>query len=303
MRRQAKEIVALDGISFSVHRGELFGFIGPNGAGKTTTIKILSALLLPTSGTAKVLGADVTRDAPWLRKRIGFMLGGERGLYWRLSGIDNLRYFADLYGVDPRDARRLIPELLDFVGLGDRGEEKVQGYSRGMKQRLHVARVMISDPKVLFLDEPTLGMDPVGAKQMREAIRELQRRGKTILVTSHDMHEVEVLCGRVAIIDHGRILALDSTAGLKAQVVDRTILEVELPDGTVGIHERLRGFLNDYTVRPMADGGIIVTLQARRGTIDLPRFISLFTDMRTGRISVREPTLQDVYEHFVSRPE
>lgn len=156
LRKHTKEIVALESISFSVHRGELFGLIGPNGAGKTTTIKILTTLLLPTSGTARVLGVDVTRDAPWLRRRIGLMFGGERGLYWRLSAIDNLRYFADLYGIDPRQVRRLIPDLLDLVGLGGRGEEKVQGYSRGMKQRLHIARMLLPDPDVLFLDEPTV---------------------------------------------------------------------------------------------------------------------------------------------------
>ena len=147
----------------------LFGLLGPNGAGKTTTIKMLNTLLIPTAGSAHVLGYDVVRDAREVRRRIGYVFGGDRGLYERLSALDNLRYFAELYAV-PRRAAARIGELLELVGLDGRENERVEGYSRGMRQRLHIARGLLHDPPVLFLDEPTIGVDPVGARELRALI-------------------------------------------------------------------------------------------------------------------------------------
>ncbi|HXW36826.1 MAG TPA: ABC transporter ATP-binding protein, partial [Nitrososphaerales archaeon] len=140
---------ALDGVSFSISKGELFGLIGPNGAGKTTTIKILTTLLSPTSGRATVLGLDVTKEIFEIRRRIGIVYGGERGLYNRVSAVDNLRYFSDLYGVEPESARKRIPELIQLVGLKGRENERVEKYSRGMKQRLHIAKALVHDPEML----------------------------------------------------------------------------------------------------------------------------------------------------------
>src|SRR5262247_2689106 len=157
-------------VSFEIGEGELFGLLGPNGAGKTTTIKMLITLLIPTSGTARVLGHDVVEDANWVRARIGYVFGGDRGLYERLSALDNLRYFAELYGVEPKRQRHRIDELLELVGLKGREQERVEGYSRGMRQRLHIARGILHDPEVVFLDEPTIGVDPVGARELRETI-------------------------------------------------------------------------------------------------------------------------------------
>jgi len=164
LRRKVKEVLALDGINFGVSQGELFGLLGPNGAGKTTTVKILTTLLTPTAGQACVLGYDVVREAEQIQPRIGFIFGGERGLYWRLSGYDNLVYFANLYYIPPNVQKKRIPELMELVGLKGRENEKVQGYSRGMKQRLHIARTLLHDPEVLFLDEPTNGFRPCGCK-------------------------------------------------------------------------------------------------------------------------------------------
>src|ERR671934_516229 len=226
-RRKAKEIEAVRGISFAVEPGELFGLLGPNGAGKTTTIKMLITLLIPTSGSARVLGLDVVRQAREVRKRIGYVFGGERGVYERLSGYDNLRYFAELYGVPPRLQKRRIEELLDLVGLAGREQERAEGYSRGMKQRLHVARGLLHDPPVLFLDEPTLGLDPVGARELRQTIGRLRQAGKTILLTTHYMFEADELCERIAVICGGRIVATGTPAALKARIADQTIVEIE----------------------------------------------------------------------------
>ena len=185
IRRHSKEVVALAGLSLQIEEGELFGLLGPNGAGKTTTVKILTTLLIPTAGRATVLGLDVVKAAAALRPQIGFVFGGERGLYYRLSGRDNLRYFAELYGVEPRKVKSRIDELLHLVGLHQRADERVTGYSRGMKQRLHIARTLLHEPRILFLDEPTLGLDPVGARELREVIGNLHAERKTILLTTH----------------------------------------------------------------------------------------------------------------------
>src|SRR5207247_10422032 len=163
-RRRALDVEAVRGVSFEIGEGELFGLLGPNGAGKTTTIKMLITLIIPTSGSARVLGHDVVQDAAWLRSRIGYVFGGDRGLYERLSALDNLRYFAELYGVTGRAQKHRIAEVLEIVGLTGREQERVEGYSRGMRQRLHIARGILHDPPVVFLDEPTLGVDPVGSR-------------------------------------------------------------------------------------------------------------------------------------------
>ena len=205
------------GVDFAVERGELFGLLGPNGAGKTTTIKMLITLLIPTSGTARVLGRDVVEESREVRRRVGYVFGGDRGLYERLSGLDNLRYFAELYGVPARDQRARIGELLELVGLTGREKERVEGYSRGMRQRLHVARGLLHKPEVLFLDEPSIGIDPVGARELRGTVADLRRRGTTVLLTTHYMFEADELCDRIAVIAGGRIVAEGTPADLKSQ--------------------------------------------------------------------------------------
>src|SRR5881392_2814356 len=217
-RRRTKTIEAVRGIDFEVGEGELFGLLGPNGAGKTTTIKMLITLLIPTAGKARVLGLDVVEDAREVRKRIGYVFGGERGVYERLSGYDNLRYFAELYGVPPREQKARIELLLEMVGLRGREHERAEGYSRGMKQRLHVARGLLHDPDVVFLDEPTIGLDPVGARELRATISTLVDAGKTVLLTTHYMFEADALCDRIAVISRGEIVAEGTPEELKRGV-------------------------------------------------------------------------------------
>src|SRR5437867_940071 len=227
-RRRAKEIEAVRGIDFAVEPGELFGLLGPNGAGKTTTIKMLITLLIPTGGTARVLGLDVVREAREVRKRIGYVFGGERGVYERLSGYDNLRYFAELYGVPAREQKQRIESLPELVGPEGREHERVEGYSRGMRQRLHVARGLLHDPPVIFLDEPTIGLDPVGAREIRATIASLTEVGKTVLLTTHYMFEADALCDRIAVISQGSIVAEGTPLDLKRGVAEVSVLEIEV---------------------------------------------------------------------------
>jgi ABC-2 type transport system ATP-binding protein len=261
---------------------------------------MLTTLLIPTTGTASVMGHDVVKDAKAVQKRIGFIFGGERGLYWRLSGIDNLRYFASLYHVDPQVSKRRIPELLDLVGLHDRGNERVEGYSRGMKQRLHVARTLLHDPEVLFLDEPTIGLDPVGARDFRQVIRNLQAQNKTILLTTHYMFEADALCQRVAVIDHGRIIALDTPDNLKRFVSDLSVIEIELFGAAPHIVDQIRAlpFVDAVTIEDREQKQALL-VQSPRGAEAVPEVMARLNGQRVGKVIVREPTLEDAYVRLV----
>ncbi len=302
IRRKSKEVVAVQGVSFAVEQGELFGLLGPNGAGKTTTIKMLTTLLIPTGGSAAILGYDLVQQADRIRPRIGFIFGGERGLYWRLNAYDNLRYFANLYNVDPVLARRRIPELLELVGLGGRGDEKVEGYSRGMKQRLHIARALLHDPDILFLDEPTIGLDPVGARELRHTVRDLQSQGKTILLTTHYMFEADTLCQRIAVINKGAIVALDTPAGLKGHVQDLSVVDIETFGVPNAVVERLRALPDVTTVAvENRDQRQVLHLQSPRGAQAVAPILQLLQGegLRVGSVAVREPTLEDAYVRLV----
>src|ERR1044071_1244994 len=300
IKRTGREVVAVEDVSFEIREGELFGLLGPNGAGKTTTTKMLTTLLIPTAGSAAIQGFDVVTHADQVRRRIGFIFGGERGLYWRLSGIDNLRYFASLYNLDPDFTKKRIAYLLDMVGLNGRGDEKVQGYSRGMKQRLHVARTLLHDPDVLFLDEPTLGLDPVGAREFRQVILNLQSERKTILLTTHYMFEADALCDRIAVINHGRIIALDTPGGLKTHVRDLNVVEVETFGAPESALEKLRGlpFVDALSVEDH-DQKQMLLIQTGRGAEAVPDVMSALDGLKVGRVIVREPTLEDAYVRLV----
>jgi ABC-2 type transport system ATP-binding protein len=301
IRRRPLTVDAVRGISFEVAPGELFGLLGPNGAGKTTTIKMLITLLLPTSGTARVMGFDVVSQTTDVRQRIGYVFGGDRGLYDRVSGLDNLRYFAELYGVDPGQQRRRIEALLELVGLTGRENEKVEGYSRGMRQRLHIARGLLHDPEVIFMDEPSIGLDPVGARELRQTVRSLVDAGKTVLLTTHYMFEADALCDRIAVINTGRIVALGTGADLKGAIANRTIVEIETFGVTDEAVERLRDDdeVNAVNMEEREQSQILL-IQSDRGTQITQRLLSLLGDTRVGKVLAREPTLEDAYVHLIA---
>jgi ABC-2 type transport system ATP-binding protein len=301
-RRRAMDVEAVRGVSFEIDSGELFGLLGPNGAGKTTTIKMLITLLIPTSGSASVLGYDVVRDAREVRRRIGYVFGGDRGLYERLSAYDNLRYFAELYAVPAREQRPRIDELLDLVGLAGREKERVEGYSRGMRQRLHIARGLLHDPPVVFLDEPTIGVDPVGARELRKTIASLTESGKTVLLTTHYMFEADDLCNRMAVINKGQIVAEGTPRDLKAIVADRTVIEIETFGVDEDAVERVRRANGVTSVSiEERDQAQVLHVQSPAGTELTQTLLGALGNTRIGRVAVREPTLEDAYVALVGR--
>jgi ABC-2 type transport system ATP-binding protein len=300
VRRKPLDVEAVKGVSFSVEQGELFGLLGPNGAGKTTTIKMLITLLLPTSGQARVLEHDVVEDARLIRQRIGYVFGGDRGLYERLSALDNLRYFAELYGVSGKEQRRRIDEVLELVGLKGRESERVEGYSRGMRQRLHIARGILHDPEVVFLDEPTIGVDPVGARELRTTIAGLVESGKTVLLTTHYMFEADALCDRIAVIAKGEIVGEGTPAALKAGVVEGRVTEIEAFGVDDPILERLRAIdgVRSVTVEARDPAQLIVIQTEAEREVTAPLLAEL-EGIEVGRVSSREPTLEDAYVALV----
>jgi len=225
-RQQRKNTVAVEDVSFQVEKGELFGVLGPNGAGKTTTVKMLTTILLPTRGSGTILGYDLVKQTKDIRKLIGFTFGGARGLYSRLTARDNLRYFAELYALEPKFAKTRIEEMLDLVGLSNRADDRVETFSSGMQQRLHLARAFLHEPEILFLDEPTVGIDPIGARELRQTVKTLQQQGKTILLTTHYMAEAEELCDRIAIVNHGKVVAMDTPAALRKRISPDSVIEI-----------------------------------------------------------------------------
>jgi ABC-2 type transport system ATP-binding protein len=300
LRRRKVTREALKGISFHVERGEIFGLLGPNGAGKTTTIKILTTLLLPTAGSARVLGHDVARRPQDVRLSIGYVFGGDRGLYERLSGLDNLRYFADLYRVLPAARERRIQDLLDLVGLSERARDRVERYSRGMKQRLHIARGLLHDPPVMFLDEPTIGLDPVSARDLRALVQTLSAAGKTVLLTTHYMFEADQLCDRIAVIDRGRIVTQGTPHELKGEVRGGSVIELELFGADERTLERLRRIPGVEAVGlEVREQAQLVVIRADGGGELLKPVLRELSTIRLGRVTTRDPTLEDAYLHFV----
>jgi len=217
LRKHYGPVRAVDGVSFQVEAGEVFGLLGHNGAGKTTTIRVLTGRARPTSGSVEIAGLDVATDRERIKPLINLVFE-EQNLYERFSGRDNLRIFADLYGAP----RARVDELLTVIGLTEAARRRVKTYSSGMKQRLLIARALINEPRVLFLDEPTRGLDPTSARDLRRLVAELGQHGVTVFLTTHDMEEADQLCHRVAFLSQGKLVALDTPRELKLRYGERS---------------------------------------------------------------------------------
>ena len=291
-RKRSRPVVALDGVSLEIAQGEVLGLLGPNGAGKTTLVKILSTVLLPTSGTARVLGHDIVEETAAVRPLIGIVFGGERGLYTRLTARQNLHYWAALYKVPTPLGRQRTDELLETLGLVERADEAVETFSRGMKQRLHLARGLINDPPVLFLDAPTTGMDPVAAREFRTLVRDLRRQGRTVFLTTHDMAEAEALCDRVALIDRGALLAVERPKVLSEWITSFERIDVE--GAPPHLLKELAALPGITEVTETSGGAARIQVASREATaLVLQRLVA--SDVRTIRTSM--PSLEEVYVH------
>jgi ABC-2 type transport system ATP-binding protein len=299
---------AVDGIDLDVARGEIFGVLGPNGAGKTTTMKMLATLLEPTSGSARILGLDVVTQAREVRRRMGAVLADGRSLYWKLTARENLEYFAALYHVPSSDTRARIDAALRAVNLEDRADDYVERYSTGMRQRLVLARALLPDPELLMLDEPTVGLDPQSALDLRDRVRELQDRGRTVLLTTHYMEEADQLCDRVAIVDHGRIVALDAPARLKQTVGATEVVRLEIAPADGGM---LNGTLFSRLGRAGqivqeerdAEGRLSLTVHCRSARDFVPAAFDAARaeGARIDHVEVVPVTLEDVFISVTGR--
>lgn len=301
-RRDKTTTVALDGISFSVREGELFGVLGPNGAGKTTLVRILSTLLTPTAGRVTIDGVDVVLEPKAIRKRIGVVFGGERGLYDRLSARDNMRFSAELYGLSAREAPKKILALLEKVGLESKIDVRVETFSRGMKQRLHIARALLHDPDVIFLDEPSSGLDPVAARELRNLIRELKALGKTIILTTHYMFEADELCDRVAVISNGRILTLGTPESIKRDTQVGRTFEFDAFESFESQITSLSQWKEVVDLRSRElDGYVQWTVRTAAGTDIDAAELAIHLGVMESRIIERPTTLEDAYIALVSK--
>ncbi len=291
------DFCAVDRLNFKVAHGEVFGLLGPNGAGKSPLIRMLTTLVLPTSGAARVRGFDVVRSANDVRRSIG-VIPQAMTSDLDLSAEENMSIFGQLYGIPRERRRRTIRELLAAVDLTQWADKPVKMFSVGMRRRLEIARGLVHEPKLFFLDEPTTGLDPVSRVSVWEMLSRLKReRDLTILVTTHYMDEADKLCDRIAIVDHGKLVALDSPLKLKASIAGRNVLEVSFASPPEGWAERLRGLPDVAEVK--ADGPVfrLISQNGPRTTVALVE-AAREAGVVVGSLSVQSTTLDDVFVHY-----
>ena len=304
-KAEPKELVALRDINLEVKSGELFGLLGPNGAGKTTLIKILTTLLAPTQGRAWVAGFDVVREPSKVRPRINMVSGGEASGYGLLTVRENLWMFSQFYGMPSKEANRRIRELLEVVGMQDRLNTKSSDLSTGLRQKMNIVRGFLTDPEVLFLDEPTLGLDVGAARDVRKYIRVWldEDPTRTLLLTTHYMVEADELCDRVAIINQGQVLACDTPAKLKRTLHNEAVFQVEvssLNGRPVQKFEQLPGVRN--VTYNQLDGSTVMEFILEEEPV-LSTVVNALTETGSQIINLqkREPTLEDVFVELVGR--
>ncbi|MCD6450679.1 MAG: ABC transporter ATP-binding protein [Thermotogaceae bacterium] len=282
LKKYFKNVRAVDGITFDVDWGEFFALLGPNGAGKSTTIRMLTTLAVPTSGQAFVAGYDVVKEEKEVRKRIG-LVSDRLILYDRLTVLENIVFFSSFYNISKSEIYKRAQDLLELLDMWDWRNTRVSKLSTGMRQKVNIARALVPQPDILFLDEPTLGLDPHTTKKIREFIKDLNNKGKTIILTTHILHEVELLADRVAIMNKGKIVALDTTRNLKKFFKEKEIVEVEY-----------EGNLTDLccvSVIESVDGYIKVEVQ------NLNKFLNDLSQKNVKILSLKtyEPSLEDIF--------
>ena len=310
------ERVAVDGVSFTVDEGEVFGLLGPNGAGKTTTISMLTGVLVPTSGTARIGGFDILQEPLKVKRLIG-LVPQDLALYPTLSARANLNFFGSIYGLKGKELKERVDDVLRIVALTDRANQAIEKYSGGMKRRVNIAAGLVHQPRLLFLDEPTVGVDPQSRNQIFESVLQLNReRGMSIIYTSHYMEEVELLCNRVAIIDEGKIIALDTIKNLVA-MLGGGIIQVglkQVDDELINQMSKLPAVKNAFLVEASPDGkeapseetapeSKMVKIEATNSQQAIVNVLGLLNerDILITSLDILEPNLESVFLHLTGK--
>mgnify|MGYP003997967795 CR=1 FL=1 len=287
---------AVRGVSFQIAKGEIFGLLGPNGAGKTTTISMLTGLLEPTSGSVKMNGEDLTSNSNGLKSKIGFV-PQELALYPTLSAYDNLIFFGRIYNLNGKVLKERVAEVLEIVGLTDRAKDRIDTYSGGMKRRINIAAGLLHQPEILFLDEPTVGVDPQSRNAIFESVGKLNRAGLTILYTTHYMEEADRLCNRVAIVDQGKIIALDTPNSL-IRSMGGGLLKVGLLNGKLkSVQKESLKLSNIKDIQVQENQLIIRTTRAQEALVSVLEITSKL-DATVTSLEILEPNLETVFIHL-----
>jgi len=299
-KQESIEVRAVDGIDLEIRERELFGLLGPNGAGKTSFIKLLSTLLLPDKGTASVNGWDIAKNSFEVRMSIGLTLSSERQLYWKLTARENLEYFASLYLLKPQEMKERVDYVLNILGLEEQKDMLVENFSSGNRQKVALGRALLNDPPILFLDEPTIGLDPAYSKSFRKIIKERinKKENKTILLTTHYMEEADQLCDRIAFIDKGKIVALDTPRNLKKSIDEKEVITLDLTktsDDMIKNINRLESVNSiDELIRNDSE---LLKIHTDSASSCIQDIFGILTDHHAQIISYRtsKPTLEDVF--------
>jgi ABC-2 type transport system ATP-binding protein len=303
--RKKKWVTAVEGVSLDIKEGEFFGLLGPNGAGKTTLIKMLCCLVLPTSGTARVFGHDVIKEESAVKKAVGLVNAEERSFYWRLTGRENLKFYASLYHISRQQGNQRIEELLDLVGLSGEGDIRFQNYSTGMRQKLAIARGLLSQPQLLFVDEPTRSLDPVSARNVRRFFKEkVAGAGKTVVLATHNLEEAEQLCDRLAIMNHGRVVALGSMKELRSLFQTHKGCELQVknfPEAGESRLQDIEGVL-DCRITGQSDGLTTLKLRISDRAEVLPRVLQVMVNggVEICSCQMQELPLEEIFTHALS---
>lgn len=302
-----KEITALHEINIQVKEGDIFGLLGPNGAGKTTLIKILCTLVLPSAGSAFVKGYNVTLDDKSIRRVIGYVISEERSFYWRLSGRQNLKFFAKLNNIPSRESDRRIERLLDFLDLAKDGHRMFKDYSTGMRQKLAIARGLLTDPAILFMDEPSSGLDPVSAHNLKQLVKEklAGEEKKTVIFATHNLGDAEELCSSIAIIRNGEVGFAGQIEDVKLQFRDSKKYMMKLRSPETGPAGKIRNMPQVKRIMPLSNGSSGLTeieIETGQDNSSIQGFVREIVDMGGEIFSVYEiePTLEDLFSKIVS---
>jgi len=295
-RELVQETLALDDLSFSVNKGEIYGILGPNGAGKTTLIKVLATILLPDAGNVKVLGYELPKHESKVKEQIGLALGEyERTFQWRITGRQNLEFFSDLFGVPKQIAKGRIDETLALVGLQDKADKMFMEYSTGMKHKLAIARALLNDPKLLLFDEPTAGLDAKTSIEIGNLVRKLTKNGATVVYTTHRLEEAGNLCDRIMILDKGKKVAEESPEKLKKLAQETEILQLELKevnDEIINRIKRIEGVKDVYSTAPRV---LRIHCDAINGAVYPILDLIKSSGNRVNQINSLTPTVEDVF--------